>query len=150
MRELLQKSAEQLMAPPAAAVEEFGQKQEKLAAKGNELFGSRSDVEKLVGENNLQMAEDNNRNFARFMASLFANYDPNVFVETVLWVYRTYRCHGFHTTYWAANLNLWTDLIKEELSDESYEAIYPFYEWLIVNIPKFTKITDECVDYENH
>ena len=150
MRELLQKSAEQLTVPPAAAVEEFGQKQEKLAAKGNELFGSRSDVEKLVGEENLQMAEDNNRNFARFMASLFANYDPNVFVETVLWVYRTYRCHGFHTTYWAANLNLWTDLIKEELSDESYKAIYPFYEWLIVNIPKFTKITDECVDYENH
>jgi hypothetical protein len=94
---------------------------------------------------NQQMAEDNNRNFARFMASLFADFNPGVLVETVLWVFRAYRAHGFQTTYWAVNLNIWVDIIRKELSEESYDVIYPYYNWLIVNIPIFVKLSDETL-----
>jgi len=88
------------------------------------------------------MAEDNNRNFPRFMTSLFLDYKPEVIVETVLWVFRAYRSHGFQTTYWAANLNIWVELLKKELTPEAFKEIYPFYNWLIVNIPVFVSITD--------
>ena len=47
------------------------------------------------------------------------------------------------TTYWAANLNIWTEMIRQELSDNTHEAIYPFYDWLIINIPIFVKLSDE-------
>jgi hypothetical protein len=102
----------------------------------------RPDLAKLVGKGNEQMAEDNNRNFPRFMFSLFSEYQPAVFVETVLWVFRAYRSHGFQTTYWAANLNIWVDLLQKELSADAWTQIYPFYNWLIVNIPVFTAVTD--------
>lgn len=143
MKEQLLKSASKLGQPPRQAVEEFAQKYEQLAEKGSQRLAARSDIVKLVGKGNQEMAEDNNRNFSRFMLSLFSEYSPNVFVETVLWVFRAYRSHGFQTTYWAANLNIWADMIREELSDESYRAVYPFYNWLIVNIPAFVKLTDQ-------
>lgn len=142
MKERLLKTASELVQPPAAAAIEFTQKQEQLSAMGNQTMALRADLEKLVGKGNQQMAEDNNRNFARFMASLFSDFNPEVLVETVLWVFRAYRSHGFQTTYWAAHLNIWVDMIRRELSKESFDAIYPFYNWLIVNIPIFVKATD--------
>ena len=142
MKESLLKSANQLKQPKKAYVQEFSAKWEQLSAKGSQILALRSDVEKLVGKGNQQMAEDNNRNFPRFMESLFSNYAPEVFIETVLWVFRAYQAHGFHTTYWAANLNIWVDMLKEDLSAEAFEAIHPFYDWIIVNIPVFVKLAD--------
>jgi len=142
MKDVLLVSAETLAPPAETAIQEFEHKWEQIAAQGTRLLLARPDLEKLVGKGNEQMAEDNNRNFPRFMLSLFSDYQPAVFVETVLWVFRAYRFHGFQTTYWAANLNIWVDLLQKKLSADAWQQIYPFYNWLIVNIPKFTAITD--------
>ena len=146
VKDRLLTSALALIPPPASAVREFSLKRSRLAAMGNETMAARPDLEKLVGEGNRQMAEDNNRNFARFMETLFGDYTPRVLVETVLWVFRAYRSHGFQTTYWAANLNIWVHMLRRELSAESFEALYPFYHWLIVNIPLFTSLTETADD----
>lgn len=143
MKEKLLASASKLSPPPASAAEEFSEKQEQLASEGNQRMARREDLEKLVGKGNRQMAEDNNRNFARFMASLFSDFSPNVLAETALWVFRAYRSHGFQTTYWAANLNIWVDILQKEMSKETFASIYPFYHWLIVNIPIFAAMTKE-------
>lgn len=132
-----------LVPPPVSALQEFSKMRDQLSAKGNRIMAQRPDLEKLVGHGNRQMAEDNNRNFARFMESLFTDFSPEVLVETVLWVFRAYRSHGFRTTYWAANLNIWVDMLRQDLSQESFEAVYPFYNWLIVNIPIFVRLTDK-------
>lgn len=149
MKELLLESADALKQPEAGSAEEFAKKQDQLAAMGNQIMGQRSDLEKLVGPGNAQMAEDNNRNFVRFMTSMFTNYESKVLVETVLWVFRTYRSHGFRTTYWSANLNIWVDMLKRELSSDTFDAVHPFYNWLIVNIPVFTRLTDNHVSTED-
>jgi len=143
MKQKLMETASALNQPTEAMTQEFSQKRDQLAAMGNEQMAQRPDLEKMVGGKNQQMAEDNNRNFARFMESIFSEYNPEVLVETVMWVFRSYRSHGFHTTYWAANLNIWVDLLKQELSQETFDGLYPFYNWLIVNIPIFVKLTDE-------
>ena len=143
MQEHLLKTASNLIQPSTTAVDEFSQKQEKLAALGNQTMSQRPDLEKLVGKGNQEMAEDNNRNFARFMVSLFTEFSAEVLVETVLWVFRAYRSHGFQTTYWAANLDIWVEMLRQELTEETFQAVYPFYNWLIVNIPIFVKLTDE-------
>ncbi len=145
MKETILKSAEKLKQPGDSFVQEFCNKWETLAAIGTQMLMERPDIEKLIGKNNLKMAEDNNRNFPRFMAALFLNYQPNTLVETVLWVFRAYRAHGFQTTYWAANLNIWVDLLKKELTPEAFKEIYPFYNWLIINIPIFVSITDNDI-----
>ena len=147
MKKKLLETASALNQPTETMTREFSTKRDQLAALGNQQMAQRPDLEKMVGEKNRQMAEDNNRNFARFMESIFNEYNPEVLVETVLWVFRSYRSHGFQTTYWAANLNMWVDLLKQELSQETFDGLYPFYNWLIVNIPIFVKLTDE--DFAN-
>lgn len=142
MKDVLLSSAKRLEQPAETAIREFEAKWEQVAAAGTRMLMARPDLEKLVGKGNEQMAEDNNRNFPRFMLSLFSDYQPAVFVETVLWVFRAYRSHGFCTTYWAANLNIWVDLLQKELSADAWTQICPFYNWLIVNIPVFTAVTD--------
>ena len=143
MREEILQSAKKLTAPSESSIMEFNEKWRQISAEGSNQLSSRADYEKLIGKGNQQMAEDNNQNFPRFMASLFSNYKPEVFIETVLWVFRAYRSHGFQTTYWPANLNLWLDLLKKELSPKSFEEIEPFYNWIIINIPAFVKLTDK-------
>jgi hypothetical protein len=148
MKGQILETAKKLKQPDDDFVQEFNGKWEALAAIGTQILMGRPDFEKLIGTGNGNMAEDNNRNFPRFMMSLFLDYKPEVFVETVLWVFRAYRSHGFQTTYWAANLNIWVELLKKELTPEAFKEIYPFYNWLIVNIPAFVSITD--IDLSGH
>lgn len=142
MKDKLIRTAQSLPLPSREAVKEFQDNSKVLAEECTKVFEKRADIVQLIGENNLAMARDNNQNFARFMASIFSDFEPNILVETVLWVFEAYRSHGFKTTYWAANLNIWTDRLKTQLTPKTYNDIYPFYNWLIVNIPVFVKLTD--------
>ena len=145
MKEQLLASGQKLIVPPEKASEEFSSKIGILVAQGNAAIAARPDLDKLVGADNHEMAENNNGNFARFMESMFTEYDPVTFVETVLWVFRAYRSHGFQTTYWSANLDIWMKMLEKELSEEVFSSISPYYNWLIVNIPIFVKITDDSL-----
>jgi len=138
-------SAGKLVQPSAASAEEFEKKREKLAAEMNRLMGARLDLTALIGEGNLTMMEDNHRNHVRFLSSVFHAYDPGVLVETVHWVFRAYRLHGFQLTYWPAQLGQWVELLKTHLSAEAFREIYPFYHWMIVNIPLFVMESDNLV-----
>jgi hypothetical protein len=147
-REALLATARELKQPPPEVAQEFTQKREQLASMGNQLMSERPDLERLVGQGNQLMAENNNRNFARFMESLFHHYQPEVLVETVLWVFRTYRAHGFTLAYWPANLDSWVTILGKEFSAQSFNTIYPFYNWLITNIPVFARLTDDQIPQE--
>ena len=149
MKDKLIRTAQSLSLPSREAAMEFQDNSTVLAEECTKVFEKRTDIVQLIGENNLVMAKDNNRNFARFMASVFSDFEPNVLVETVLWVFEAYRSHGFKTTYWAANLNIWTDMLKARLTPATYNEIYPFYNWLIVNIPVFVKLTDHVKKESN-
>ncbi len=126
---LLEK-AMQLKQVSAASAEEYRLKMDQLVAQMNKLMLGKADIEHLVGKDNLDMMKDNHANHARFMFSIFKNNNPEVLVETVLWVYRAYRSHGFSTNYWATQLNSWITVLKENLNAESYAGIYPYYEWM--------------------
>ena len=143
-REDLIASAGALSPPPAAAAEEFSHKRDELAARVNQTMAQRRDLEKMVGPDGHAMSEDNNRNFPLFMESLFQVFEPEVLVDTVLWVFRTYRAHGFSPIYWPANLDTWVETLRQELPADVFAAIFPFYRWLITHIPAFTALTDEA------
>lgn len=94
--------------------------------------------------------KDNHANHVRFIASILKNYNPDVLVDTVLWVFRAYRSHGFTTNYWAAQLNAWITILKETLTPESYKEVYFYYEWMQINIPTFVILSDEKLDASNY
>lgn len=141
-QEMLLSSARKLIQPNATAADEFEQKQIELGEKHNQRMGARPDLERLIGTDNLAMMEDNTRNFCRFMGTMFHTYEPTVLVETVLWVFRAYRSHGFNTTFWPAHIDTFIESTRFELTPATFDAVYPFFEWLIVNIPAFVAITD--------
>lgn len=141
-------SAQKLKQVSKSSAWDYAGKSDLLVSKMNSVMSQRKDILEIVGENNLDMMRDNHSNHARFMASIFNQYSPEVFVETILWVFRAYRSHGFTTNYWAAQLNLWIDIIKLDLSPEAISEIIPYYEWMQVNIPVFVKLSDEKLESE--
>jgi hypothetical protein len=108
-------------------------------------MGARTDLDHLIGNENMAMMEDNHRNHARFMTSVFQVYQPVVLVETVLWVFRAYRSHGFQLTYWPAQLDQWVALLKVHLSPDAFQEIYPFYHWMLINQPTFVIESDKLI-----
>ena len=145
-KNFLIETASQLKLISIVSSEEYHQKSEQLIAQMNTLMLEKTDIESLIGKDNINMMKDNHANHVRFMASVLKNYRPEVLVETVLWVFRAYRSHGFTTNYWATQLNTWIYLLKEVLTPESYFEIYPYYEWMQINIPVFVKVSDEKLE----
>ena len=140
--EYLQQTARQLRQPVKAAAEEFESNREALAEELNRRMSVRPDLEKLIGSGNLPMMQDNSRNFCRFMSTMFHGYEPEVMVQTVVWVFRAYRGHGFQTLYWPANLDTFVGIMRERITPDTFQELYPFFQWLIVNIPLFVNISD--------
>jgi hypothetical protein len=126
---------------PYEATKEYVEKGELLIGQVNELMINRPDLFMLIGENNRDMMKDNHSNHHRFMASVFEFPNAEVLVETILWVFRAYRSHGFQDTYWAAQINSWLAAIKKHLSVQAYEQISPYYIWIQINIPLFATIS---------
>lgn len=138
----LVKSAQALEQPSVQAAQEYEARSPELAAKMNGIIENREDLESLIGPGNLAMMRDNHRNHARFMGSLFMNYEPAVLVETVIWVFRAYRAHGFRLTYWPAQLATWIEVLKAELTPETWAEVYPFYRWMLVNQAAFAALSE--------
>lgn len=142
-KQLLINSAKKLQQVNEKAANEYFEKMEQIVARQNEVMLARKDITTLVGDNNIQMMRDNHANHCRFIASVLKFYNPLILVETILWVFRAYRSHGFSTNYWAAQLNSWIVILPEFLSKDSWEEIYPYYEWMQVNIPIFVNISNK-------
>jgi hypothetical protein len=134
-------TAAEIPAPPAEAAHAFQARRETLVAAVNATMLARPDVRELVGEHNLGMMQDNHANHARFVTSILHEPDPRVLVETVLWVFRAYRHHGFALAYWPAQLNAWIKAIQEQLAPEHAAAIMPLYDWFIVRQPAFAELS---------
>lgn len=150
MFEKLNREASKLTPPSLKAQESYSKDREKFVTLCSQKLLKRDDLESLIGKNNIEMAKDNNNNFSLFMESLFSDYNTEVFIGTVLWVFKAYRSHGFNTTYWAANLNIWINVLKDSLEQNDFDQIYPFYNWLIVNIPIFVKLSNQRENIQNY
>ena len=149
-KEYILNSAKLLKKASNSACDEFSLKSDKLISEMNLEMLNRSDVENLVGKNNIDMMQDNNSNHIRFISSILKNYDEEVLVETILWVFRAYRSHGFSTNYWAVQLNTWMKILKIQLSEETFLEVQPLYEWMQINIPVFVAISDEKLEVPNN
>jgi hypothetical protein len=139
-------SAKKLQQVGVKAAEEFGAKTDLLVNLMNRKMESRPDLLDLVGVNNVDMMKDNHANHVRFMESIFHQHSPEVLTDTVLWVFRAYRSRNFSSTYWAAQLNSWIEILKNELSPDSFLEIYPYYFWMQVNIPTFNQLAEENLE----
>ncbi len=140
------RTAEKLKQVSEKSAAEFGSKREALVVLMNRKMESRPDLIDMVGLGNVEMMKDNHANHARFLESIFIMHSPEVLVDTVLWVFRAYRSRNFSSTYWAAQLNTWIEIYKKELSFECFQEIYPYYNWMQINIPAFNQLAEVNLD----
>lgn len=143
-QDLLNRTARELRQPTPEAAQEFETLRDALAEELNCRMSARPDLEKLIGPGNLAMMRDNSRNFCRFMGGQFHGYEPTVLVETAPWVFRAYRAHGFQTTYWPANLDTFIEIARARLSPATFDQVQSFFQWLIVNVPIFVKLSQQA------
>jgi len=142
-KEELLTSAAILQQPSPEIAQSFERLGDRLALELNQRLVERVDIDKLVGPDNLEMMQNNSRNMIRFMGSLFYHYEPAILVDTALWVFKTYRAHGFQVTYWPAYLDTFMAVLRQNLPCSDFEAVCPFFHWLIVNIPSFTGLSEK-------
>lgn len=142
----LVKTAEKLKQVSEKSAAEFSSKKENLVVLVNSKMENRPDLLDMVGVGNVDMMKDNHANHARFLESIFNQHSPEILTDTVLWVFRAYRSRNFSSTYWAAQLNTWIEIYKKELSDECFLEIYPYYNWMQINIPTFNKLAENELD----
>lgn len=145
-RNYLIKTAEELKQVSKKSAAEFGLKKDGLVVMMNKKMEIRPDLLEMVGAGNVEMMHDNHANHARFLESIFNQHSSEILVDTVLWVFRAYRSRNFSSTYWAAQLNGWIEIYKKELSPECFQEIYPYYNWMQINIPTFNKLAEDEID----
>ncbi|MCF8297342.1 MAG: hypothetical protein K9J13_07375 [Saprospiraceae bacterium] len=149
-KEYLLKTAKQLNQVSPETAEEYNNKSDELVLKMNEIMMSRPDINSLVGEQNLSMMKDNHANHVRFISSVLKNFNAEILVETISWVFRAYRSHGFKTNYWAALLNSCISAIKDVLTSKAYKEVLVYYEWMQINIPVFVEVSDQKLEASNN
>ncbi len=131
---------------PAArqnTISEYQNNMELLTAAINTYMKNREDVLELVGKNNISMMENNHSNHVLFINSILKNPNPEVLVDTIHWVFRTYRSHGFSANYWNIQIGAWPDILKNQLSHQAFQEICPLYKWIQKHIPAFEKMSSE-------
>ncbi len=140
------KSASSIPVVSDESINEYMEKGEILLSKLNERMFKRKDILELIGgEKNEEMMKDNHSNHLRFITSIMSIPDEEILVDTVLWVFRAYMSRGFSTNYWAAQVNAWIIVLKENLTEKSFKEIIPLYTWMSVNIPNFTIAAEESL-----
>lgn len=144
-RAKLIQSAQSLPKVSQSATAEYAQKMDIMLAQINQQMLDRPDLEELIGSKNIQMMKDNHANHARFIHSILGYFDAEVLVDTILWVFRAYQNHHFSSNYWAAQLNAWLGILKENLSVEAFDEISPLYVWMQINIPSFVLSSNEVL-----
>lgn len=140
------KTAEKLKQVSEKSAAEYSSKRENLVALINAKMEKRPDLLDMVGAENVDMMKDNHANHARFLESIFNQHSPEILTDTVLWVFRAYRSRNFSSTYWAAQLNTWIEIYKRELTEECFMEVYPYYNWMQINIPTFNKLAEVELD----
>jgi len=136
-KETLLDKANNLKSLSTDSISELEDKKELILHKINITILQRKDLAELVGDNNIETLKDNHRNHLQFMLAIYKEFHVRVFVDTILWVFRTYRSRGFQIDYWTVLLNIFINVYKSELSDKAYAEVSPFYHFIIENIPVF-------------
>lgn len=123
-------SANGLPAAEAEIADEMEELAELVALEIDRELQARPDLENLVG-GKVDMMRNNHRNQVRYLASACRTPDGKSFVDTLLWVHRTYLSHGFRPEYWQAALPAGARAAKARLSPRAAGVLGAYYDWLL-------------------
>lgn len=140
----LMRSADKITKVSESNLKEFTDKTQLLNAKMNETMLGRKDILELIsGKENISTMKDIHENNLNFIGSILQIPNSETLVDTTLWTFRAYMSRGFTANYFAAQINTWIELIKQNISTKAFIEIKSIYNWIGVNIPIFTIAAQE-------
>lgn len=125
------------------AAREYREKTDILVDWVNRTMGEQAQIERLIGYNPLSVMHDNHYNHARFMANVFRFNAFELLAKTVVWVYRTYRAHGFDYDYFPLELSAWQQAVTAHLDASQTRAILAIYQWLLDRHQDMVKLSQQ-------
>jgi hypothetical protein len=141
-REQLVVSAASMKTPDPTSRVEYSVRRDQLADLVTAAMSSRPDIDLLIGKDNLKLMESNHRRYAVFAETLWASFDPQVLVRTIIGMYAGSRAAGFSFAYWPAQFESWLGVLNDQLTPEAFAAISPYFLWLKANHHSFIAVTD--------
>lgn len=140
-KEQLIELAEVIVPPGQKCGEQMLRNAEAFAAELNTYMDGRENLEELIGRDNKELMHSNHVNHFRYISSLAGLYDPQSFVETIIWVLRTYISHGISEHYWNVMLPACVDILRSGLDHEDYLEVVAFYDYLQTNFQSLLEIS---------
>lgn len=138
-KEKLITSAAEIPLPEAEALEDYKRATPSMIPRMNEIMMTVKELQPLIHSANKEKMLLNHANHMRFMESIMSKFDPDVFVTTILWVYKTYRKHEFPENYWKLAFPVYEKLLYEFLDPPRADEIAVFYLWLRKNHKNFLR-----------
>ena len=114
----------------------------------NKRLGRRKDLPVMIGKNPFSVMEDNNRNHANFMVSMFRLKDGSTFVDTVAWVYKSYMDRGFSSSHFPVVLELWKEAVENNLEKNNISLVSSVYDEMLERHNDFSKFSDITCKFE--
>ena len=103
----------------------------------NEALENRPDLQDLIGNNPVDVVENNTHNHMEFMSSVLKYKQNDLLVKTLPWVYKTYMAKGFKEDFFKIELENWIQALASK-DDERLGPIIDIYdlmtEWHETNI----------------
>lgn len=143
-RKDLIEDAKSLKQPSQETLMEFTDKKEMMIRDLNDLLFSSPGFESIVAKDLHDMLRDNHQNQFKFMESVYSAYNADVFVNTVLWVFSTYRSHGFNLEYWDRLFPAVLKIYEKHLTGQAFAELAPFYRWLNAKKHVFIQLSNEA------
>ena len=137
------------LAPPSQLTgERLGRESDGLARQLTEAMTAHGDLAALIGDGNNDLMDTNHANHFKYMSTLASLYEPTSFVETVLWVIRSYRSRGFSVRYWEVMLPEAVAIIEQTLPVEMADEMSPLYTWILNNLSDLVNLSSEPSFFE--
>ena len=146
-KEVLISKATQITPPSPLTSNKLKESAETMAQELTLVMAEKKNLESLIGEGNYLMMVNNHKNHFDYICSLTSLYDPLSFVETVLWVFRTYIGRGFSPAYWQEMLQEAKIILRSHLPDEQYKEAIAIYNLLHDNLTEFIILSESTPSF---
>ena len=137
---------EKLLDIPYEAAVEYERSQDMLVTEVNRQLSARGDINKLIGSNSLEVMENNHSNHAKFMVNIFKFQQSHLLLQTLPWVYRSYRARGFSYDYFTVVLEAWLSAVEKYMEPHLAEPLAKVYRWLLDNHEKIIQFSQQITE----
>lgn len=128
--------------PPRAA-DSFDANAGAMAGRVSQLMARHCNLDAFLNGLPFRLIESNHRNHSAFMSEVLRTNNLDLLVDTLPWAYFAYANQGVSVDYFAAELEIWAEVITELLPGEDAAAILPIYRWML-------RVHPETVDAAAH